>query len=231
MKRLTLNIPSPVAVPQQAAVQESPDPALREARAFVDNWLKGPHIGFNANTAPVRTERVTAALALMATTPIGLELLKVLESVALQKHERLTLFPDTATLGVVPVEEANISNGVGTSSELFCNLDDVMDVVGNLTQPQFDACIMFHELVHVYHNFLGECTQIVAADGTETEDRFLYEEARTVGLGRFRDELVSENLFREQLGVERRIQYAHEEAIIADDDTVMKKFSKEYLFP
>ena len=231
MKKLKLDISAPAYAPPQARVEENMSPALRAARDFVATWMKGPHISFSGHAAPAMAARITASLELIATTSIGMELLAALESVALLKNERVTIIPDSHSLGVVPVVSANASNAVGTSSELFCNLDAAAVTRGNLDTLQFDSCVLFHELVHVYHNFLGEQTVVVPSEGVDASHNLLYEEARTVGLGRFRDELLSENAFRTELGIERRVRYAHENAIIEDDDTVLKGFSKEYLFP
>ncbi|SUG38939.1 Uncharacterised protein [Salmonella enterica subsp. arizonae] len=96
----------------------------------------------------------------------------------------------------------------------------------------FHACIVFHELLHVLHNLNGERLKVESSQPeSQTHYPFLLEEARTVGLGSFSEEVLSENKFREEIGVPRRTFYPRDPYLIHDDNTVTQGLQRKKLHP
>ncbi|CAD5672663.1 T3SS secreted effector NleD-like protein [Escherichia coli] len=88
----------------------------------------------------------------------------------------------------------------------------------------FHATIVFHELRHVFHNFNGDLKVESSRPELQKHSQLLLEKVRTVGLGTFSEETLSENKFHEEIGVPRRIFYSPDSAFIHDDNTVSLRF-------
>ena len=65
----------------------------------------------------------------------------------------------------------------------------------------------------------------------QTYSPLLLEEARTVGVGSFSEEVLSENKFREEIGMPRITFYPHDSSLIHDDNTVTQGFQRKKLHP
>jgi len=174
-----------------------------------------------AETASDKIERFERALAQIEATEIGKLLLECLDAASKQNDRHLTVFFRDARLGVEPHSPEGASNGRGTYSNLYCNLDDG-GVEGGLTPGISDVLKLFHELVHVYHNVIGERVLVQAADPDQAQfPHLLHEEARTVGLGMFRDEQLCENRLRSEIGVQPRASATSGDWVSYDDDTAI----------
>lgn len=98
-----------------------------------------------------------------------------------------------------------MSNGVGANARVELNFEsagykDFYQKTGNgLSMVQFDSCTVFHELVQTYHILIGELVTVQHSSlnlcNPLRSFQFI-EEARTTGLGNFRDEELSENKYR-----------------------------------
>ncbi|EHW5106619.1 T3SS effector protein NleD, partial [Escherichia coli] len=114
-----------------------------------------------------------------------------------------------------------------------CNLNAVEYLCGEgISVVDFHATIVFHELLHVFHNLNGERLKVESSrPESQKYSPLLLEEARTVGLGAFSEEVLSENKFREEIGMPRRTSYPHDSALIHDDNTVSQGFLQVRLHP
>lgn len=67
------------------------------------------------------------------------------------------------------------------------------------------AVTLGHELIHAYHSLKGvlKSGQTIMIDGKSTSE----EEAATVGLGKYKDELYTENKLREDTNLPERLSY------------------------
>ncbi len=61
--------------------------------------------------------------------------------------------------------------------------------------------------MHVYHALIGEHTTVQFPPNNPLQTSNLYEEARTVGLGSFKNEPIFENKYREEAHLPRRAMY------------------------
>ncbi|WP_174889627.1 M91 family zinc metallopeptidase [Candidatus Williamhamiltonella defendens] len=198
------------------------------------NWIKNNHqLSFDGTNKNIY-QRLEKALDKIESTETGKELLNCIESVSRLKSEKLIIRLDSTELGVTAHCAENAENFRGTGSYLHCNLNSVQEesIGKGIEQTELDACIVFHELLHVFHNLNGERLKVaVFQPEVETYSPFLLEEARTVGLGSFSEEVFSENKFREEIGIPRRVSYAHESSLIHDDNTFTMFFENKQLHP
>ncbi|WP_249818028.1 M91 family zinc metallopeptidase, partial [Escherichia coli] len=88
-----------------------------------------------------------------------------------------------------------------------------------------NCIVLFHELLHVYHNAVGERVRIISNKNIYLPN--IHEEARTVGLGSFRKELMTENKLREEMGLPRRSTYYS----VNDHDEILTIWGTFTLFP
>jgi hypothetical protein len=71
--------------------------------------------------------------------------------------------------------------------------------------PPFVA--LAHELIHALHSLSGDNRGLYATSDTSVDADWKHEEARTVGLGIYRDNPMSENALRDELRLPRRETY------------------------
>ncbi|MBC8943681.1 M91 family zinc metallopeptidase [Xenorhabdus indica] len=180
---------------------------IKNARA---RWIRdNSHIHFVGSD--IRTfQLLDAALVEIELSETGLRLLDDIKLILGTKLEKLAIHLSSSSLGVIPHRANDVGNGLGTSSDFHCNFNVAENIKGEeLETTKWHACIVFHELVHVLHNLKGKRMHTLWA-----------EEAKTVGLGSFSNESISENVFRNEIGVPRRSSYSSGSALINDDDTV-----------
>jgi len=198
------------------------------------NWIKNnQQLSFDGTNKNIY-QRLEKALDKIESTETGKELLNCIESVSRLKSEKLIIRLDSTELGVTAHCAENAENFRGTGSYLHCNLNSVQEesTGKGIERTELDACIVFHELLHVFHNLNGERLKVaVFQPEVKTYSPFLLEEARTVGLGSFSEEVFSENKFREEIGIPRRVSYAHESSLIHDDNTFTIFFENKQLHP
>ncbi|AWK16297.1 hypothetical protein GWK90_07545 [Candidatus Hamiltonella defensa] len=198
------------------------------------NWIKNnQQLSFDGTNKNIY-QRLEKALDKIESTETGKELLNCIESVSRLKSEKLIIRLDSTELGVTAHCAENAENFRGTGSYLHCNLNSVQEesTEKGIERTELDACIVFHELLHVFHNLNGERLKVaVFQPEVKTYSPFLLEEARTVGLGSFSEEVFSENKFREEIGIPRRVSYAHESSLIHDDNTFTIFFENKQLHP
>jgi T3SS secreted effector NleD len=149
------------------------------------------------------------------------------------KSEKLAIYLNSGKLEVIAHCDIAAENSRGTGSDFHCNLNAVEYPCGlGISLVDFHACIVFHELVHVFHNLNGERLKVESSKPeSQTHSPFLIEEARTVGLGAFSEEILSENKFREEIGMPRRTSYPHDSSLIHDDNAVTLGFQRKKLHP
>ncbi len=166
--------------------------------------------------------------------------MKSIDEIFRDKSMKLAIYLDSEDLGVVPHSYADAHNSHGTGSDFYCNLNKIQHTSEQaISQENFDACKIFHELIHVLNNLKGE-RLVNNLNGeridieplsSETETYISYppllEEAKTVGLGDYSEEALSENKFRKEIGVPRRTSYPHDSYIIHDNSTVTKGFEQK----
>lgn len=180
-------------------------------------------------------KRLKNGLLAMTETEIGRTLLKLVQLNLARRHARINIsvvsngmsafplndFPGPDFKPTDPLFIENIKksgNGVGVVPSLL--LDPSFR--GDAFNDQDYNCSIFHELVHVYHCLIGESAwvQFSKHHSLKSVRPTVYEEARTVGLGRFRDEEISENKYREELKLPRRKEYDMGTTIVGDDDMI-----------
>jgi len=215
----------------------------QESHASVDElrkqsgarWLHdSPYLYFMGNDAATFRQFETA-LKRIESTSTGQILINCIDDAARRKQERLDIVLNSTRLGVIANNSADAENGRGTGSELHCNFKEAEWMGGSGSAEDkidFTASLLFHELVHVFHNFTGERVRVTPSDKEISNwPELLHEEARTVGLGTFSDEELSENAFRAEIGLPARKSYSHDSATILNDDTAMVGFQRHRLFP
>ncbi|MFD1968150.1 M91 family zinc metallopeptidase [Trinickia caryophylli] len=196
-------------------------------------WLRESRNVFIEGSDAAAFEQFEAALGIVESAPVGRTLLDCIDATATLKRQRVDVFLDGHLLGVIPHVQKDADNGKGTGSELHCNFSVAQSPgVSSADRLKSDAAVLFHELVHVFHNLLGERIRVAPNDAQNPLwPALLHEEARTVGLGSFSQEALSENAFRHQIGLARRPHYSHDAAIIYDDDTAVVRMQRRRLLP
>ncbi len=170
--------------------------------------------------------RFKFALITLQGTILGKQLIATLN--ILTSFKKITVFIDlnNSDTGVFPENIDNASNYKGCGSTVMINFNHYSANGSNDISTQEKDCIMlFHELLHVYHNAVGDRIKIISKE--EIYSQNLHEEARTVGLGSFRNDQMTENKLREEMGLPRRRNYDS----VNDSDEILD-FNKRYpLFP
>ncbi|EEY1887311.1 T3SS effector zinc metalloprotease NleD, partial [Escherichia coli] len=156
-----------------------------------------------------------------------------IESISRLKSETVVIHLNSSRLGVMAHRDIDAENHRGTGSDFHCNLNAVEYPCGEgISVVDFHATIVFHELLHVFHNLNGERLKVESSRAeSQKYSPLLLEEARTVGLGAFSEEVLSENKFHEEIGMPRRTSYPHDSALIHDDNTVSLGFQQVRLHP
>ncbi|WP_329957250.1 M91 family zinc metallopeptidase [Izhakiella capsodis] len=178
-------------------------------------------------------QHLEAALDKIESTDTGRTLLNCIELTSRLKSKKLAIYLNCTELMVVAHCDADAENSRGTGSNFHCNLNAVEYPCGQgISLVDFHACTVFHELLHVFHNLNGERLTVESSQPeSQTDCSLLLEEARTVGLGAFSEEVLSENKFRVEIGIPRRTFYSHDLALIHDDNTVTQGFQRKKLHP
>ncbi|WP_196788205.1 M91 family zinc metallopeptidase [Burkholderia cepacia] len=163
-------------------------------------WLRdSPYLYFVGNDAATFRQLETA-LKRIESTRTGQILINCIDAAARRKQERLDIVLNSTRLGVIANNSADSENGRGTGSELHCNFKEAEWMDGSSSakdEVDFIASVLFHELVHVLHNLTGERVRITPCDKEIPKwPELLHEEARTVGLGAFSGEELSETEHR-----------------------------------
>lgn len=198
---------------------ETPAPTYFSPRS---SWLNtSPLITATGHTES-NARRLDQAIDVISSTNIGRELLNTVSTVANFRGLHVTLIGNGSSMAVMPSNSANASNGVGCGSHLHCyfaSLDNLSTGLDNVTQERRDAVRLFHELVHVYNNLVGERLVVIGqAEGQRTAS-LDYEEAAVMGV-RGLEGYFSENRFRQELGLPVRAIYGAGENTIHRNGTI-----------
>lgn len=142
-------------------------------------------------------------------TEVGCNLIKTIDKVSRTRRKILYIDLESDKITVTPIKFDDAGNFRGTDCLLRCNFNAAAAFKApDMVQETFNASILFHELVHVYHMFNGER---IIVKGTQSSHNHKFnriiEEARTTGLGSFATEIFSENQFRRELGLPLRKFY------------------------
>ncbi|ECI8072731.1 T3SS effector protein NleD, partial [Salmonella enterica subsp. enterica] len=126
-------------------------------------------------------QHLEAALDKIESTDTGRTLLNCIELTSRLKSEKLAIHLDSAELGVIAHCNTDAENSRGTGSDFHCNLNAVEYPCGQgISLVDFHACIVFHELLHVFHNLNGERLKVESSQPElQTHSPLLLEEART----------------------------------------------------
>lgn len=113
--------------------------------------------------------------------------------------------PTNSQEDVAPgANRANSSNGQGTNTVVNYNPGQAVTPAGGSKQPWWPArsdVIMMHEMTHAYHDTIGDTDygMVQASDGVPTDVGHVAEyEHQAVGLGKYKNNSVSENAYRKQ---------------------------------
>ncbi|HHZ2844059.1 TPA: T3SS effector zinc metalloprotease NleD [Escherichia coli] len=196
-------------------------------------WIKNnPQLRFQGTDHNIY-QQIEAALDKIGSTETGRVLLNAIESISRLKSETVVIHLNSSRLGVMAHRDIDAENHRGTGSDFHCNLNAVEYPCGEgISVVDFHATIVFHELLYVFHNLNGERLKVESSRAeSQKYSPLLLEEARTVGLGAFSEEVLSENKFHEEIGMPRRTSYPHDSALIHDDNTVSLGFQQVRLHP
>lgn len=175
------------------------------------------------------------ALQMVESVPVGRVLLDCLATATNFKQKDIRVYCSSTVLGTSPHDMADARNGRGTGSDVHLNFEIAEDYHRRFPNESLDklhAAIVFHELLHALRNLAGE--RVVVEPSNANEERWpplLHDEARTVGLGSFDSEALTENKFRAEIGLPRRESYSLDGTAIYDDDTADVGFQRRKLFP
>ena len=196
-------------------------------------WIKNNQQLYFHGTDHKIYQQLEAAIDKIESTDTGRTLLNGIELTSRLKSKELVIYLNSAELAVIAHCNTDAENSRGTGSDFHCNLNAVEYPCGlGISLVDFHACIVFHELLHVFHNLNGERLKVESSHPeSQTHSPLLLEEARTVGLGAFSEEVLSENKFREEIGMPRRTSYPHDSSLIHDDNTVTQEFQRKKLHP
>lgn len=199
-------------------------------------WLReSPYLYFTGHDKD-KFNQFEGALKTIESTRVGRNLIDCIDTIARFKGERIDIVLNTNKLGVAPHDAANTENGRGTGSILYCNFTEVEWLHGSCSEDEkmkFLASVLFHELTHVFHNLAGERVRVISTEqGDERWPELLHEEARTVGLGSFNNEVLTENAFRAEIGLPAREDYGFDTITVFNDDTAMIALRRRvHIFP
>lgn len=121
------------------------------------NWIKNNKQLHLLGTDLKIYQQLEAALDKIESTNTGRILLESIELTSRLKSEKLVIHLNSARLEVIAHCDIDAENSRGTGSDLHSNLNSVEYPSGQGVSPvEFHACIIFHELLHVFHNLNGE---------------------------------------------------------------------------
>lgn len=171
----------------------------------------------------------------ISTTRVGSDLLQSVAHEARRRDKTLEIFLNAEKFCVDPLDVRNISNGVGTSASLLCKLAESSTFQPETpTGPQLQhhAVSLFVTLLSCLHMLKGNVIDAHAHDSLAHQwPHFMRERARLCGLGSFRNEPLSENAFRAELGMPRRTEVSTRDYTLHDDDTVSVNGERRSILP
>lgn len=185
--------------------QTRPTRRIDKSELIRNEWISNQFINTTC-TNEMNGTRFKSALIKLDGTIIGKELIRALNILTTFKKIIITIDLDSSNTGVIPDDIDNASNFKGCGSTLMINFDhNGIKRNDGVSVQDKDCIVLFHELLHVYHNAVGERVRVISNDDIYSPN--LHEEARTVGLGSFRKDLMTENKLREEMGLPRRSAY------------------------
>lgn len=188
-------------------------------------WINNKFISIIC-TNEINGTRFKLALTKLSGTTIGKELIRTLNILTTFKRINILIDLNSSDTGVMPDDIDNASNFRGCGSTLMINFNhDGISKNDGIAAQDKDCIVLFHELLHVYHNAVGEKVRIISNKNIYSPN--LHEEARTVGLGSFRNDLMTENKLREEMGLPRRSTYYS----VNDHDEILTFKGTFNLFP
>ncbi|EEU3717114.1 T3SS effector zinc metalloprotease NleD, partial [Escherichia coli] len=116
-------------------------------------WIKNnPQLRFQGTDHNIY-QQIEAALDKIGSTETGRVLLNAIESISRLKSETVVIHLNSSRLGVMAHRDIDAENHRGTGSDFHCNLNAVEYPCGEgISVVDFHATIVFHELLHVFHN-------------------------------------------------------------------------------
>jgi hypothetical protein len=188
-------------------------------------WINNKFISIIC-TNEINGIRFKLALTKLSGTIIGKELIRTLNILTTFKRINILIDLNSSDTGVIPDDIDNASNFRGCGSTLMINFNhDGINKNDGIAVQDKDCIVLFHELLHIYHNAVGEKVRIISNKNIYSPN--LHEEARTVGLGSFRNDLMTENKLREEMGLPRRSTYYS----VNDHDEILTFKGTFNLFP
>ncbi|HDL7647863.1 TPA: hypothetical protein PXO92_004614 [Yersinia enterocolitica] len=198
---------------------------LDKSHLIFNEWLGNDFINIICSSENNGT-RFKQALIKLEKYSIGKELIKTLHVITIFKKIRILIDLNSSNTGVIPDDIESASNFKGCGSVLMINFNhDGINKNDGISMQDKDCIILFHELLHVYHNAIGERVRIITK--TDIYSPNLHEEAKTVGLGSFRNNYITENKLREEMSLPRRYNYDS----VNDSDTILSLNGTFPLFP
>ncbi|WP_455289729.1 M91 family zinc metallopeptidase [Cupriavidus necator] len=185
-------------------------------------WLNASSLITAAGHTESNARRLDESINTILSTNIGRELTNTILTIANFKGFPVTLIGNGTNMAVMPSNLENASNGIGCGSHLYCDfafLDNHKTELDNTTQARRDAVRLFHELVHVYNNLIGERLEVVKQSGEERRVTLNHEEAAVVGVHGLEGHF-SENRFRQELGLPLRQIYSADDGTIHRNGTI-----------
>ena len=143
-------------------------------------WVNNPHISIIC-TNEINGTQFKLALAKLNRTVLGKELIKTLSILTIFKKINILIDLNSSNTGVVPddIDDASNFRGCGSTLMINFNHDGIIRNDGISVQDK-NCIVLFHELLHVYHNAVGERVRIISNKNIYLPN--IHEEARTVGL-------------------------------------------------
>lgn len=188
-------------------------------------WINNDFISIICSNN-INGTRFKLALIKLRGTVIGKELIRALNILTTFKKINILINLNSSDTGVIPDDIDNASNFRGCGSTLMINFShEGINRNDGVSEQDKNCIVLFHELLHVYHNAVGERVRIISNKDIYSPN--LHEEARTVGLGLFRKDLMTENKLREEMGLPRRSTYYS----VNDHDEILTLNGTFNLFP
>ncbi|HBN2077618.1 TPA: T3SS effector zinc metalloprotease NleD, partial [Escherichia coli] len=144
-------------------------------------WIKNnPQLRFQGTDHNIY-QQIEAALDKISSTETGRVLLNSIESISRLKSETVVIHLNSSRLGVMAHRDIDAENHRGTGSDFHCNLNAVeYPCREGISVVDFHATIVFHELLHVFHNLNGERLKVESSrPESQKYSPLLLEEART----------------------------------------------------
>jgi hypothetical protein len=179
---------------------------MKMASQLYDTDYVGIKVRVDADTSPMFVAMVKEALNKIHSKPIGKILIDTIVNDGIANFGYKVcitrpLMELQEVEGTTFIGEGNLAkriredlacNGTGTQTQVKYNQNTIYTPDGS--RPNFIG--LAHELIHAMHNLHGD-----ASANTQTEEH------RTVGIGLFAGEAISENTIRAEHGVPLRIAY------------------------